>query len=363
MVVDPGCMKCTDCISVCPKGALHYGFAKPALLKQVPAVRRAKRYDLSLGEELLVAAVALVATLVYRDLYNGPPLLLSVGLGGITGYLALKLWQLAMRPVVRAQNLELKLGGRVTRAGAVSAALTVAWLAFTSHSAFAQWHRAWGRYELERTEVSRADGLSGAFRSKTYSTQHARSLAAAFRHFSLADRFGLVDTVDVKLGLAWCHVLRGELDEAAVAARRAAAKAPDRAELGRNVTDIEAAAWAGAFERASARAEAGDLESAARDLAVCVARAPESAPARFNYGGVLRRLGRHAEAVDQFAVANRLSPGDPDTLVELGLAYKELGSKREAVAAFKAAIAAAPGRPESQQYLPELIEELEPGVR
>src|SRR5712691_3251390 len=41
MVVDPGCMKCTDCISVCPKGALSFAFAKPALFKRAPATRRA----------------------------------------------------------------------------------------------------------------------------------------------------------------------------------------------------------------------------------------------------------------------------------------------------------------------------------
>ncbi len=31
MVVDPGCMKCMDCISVCPNDALYFGFGKPAV--------------------------------------------------------------------------------------------------------------------------------------------------------------------------------------------------------------------------------------------------------------------------------------------------------------------------------------------
>ena len=31
MVVDPGCMKCMDCISVCPNDALYFGFGKPAI--------------------------------------------------------------------------------------------------------------------------------------------------------------------------------------------------------------------------------------------------------------------------------------------------------------------------------------------
>lgn len=32
MVVDPGCMKCLDCVSVCPNDALYWGFGMPALL-------------------------------------------------------------------------------------------------------------------------------------------------------------------------------------------------------------------------------------------------------------------------------------------------------------------------------------------
>ena len=31
MVVDPGCMKCMDCISVCPNDALYFGFGKPTV--------------------------------------------------------------------------------------------------------------------------------------------------------------------------------------------------------------------------------------------------------------------------------------------------------------------------------------------
>jgi polyferredoxin len=31
MVVDPGCMKCMDCISVCPNDALYYGWGNPRL--------------------------------------------------------------------------------------------------------------------------------------------------------------------------------------------------------------------------------------------------------------------------------------------------------------------------------------------
>ena len=362
MVVDPGCMKCTDCVSVCPKGALSFSFAAPAIFKRGSRERRAKLYDLTLGEEIAGATIALAATLTFRDLYNGPPLLLSVGLGGITAYLALKLRHLVRRSDVRLQNLLLKRPAGWTRTGRAFALLAVVWLLFTAHGAFVQWHRAWGRYDLDRTEVSRADGLSGAFRSKTYSQAHEKALAAAYRHFSLADRWGIAGTVDVKLGLAWCHLLRGERDAAARSAREAIRLAPGRSDLERNRADIAGGGQAAAalrIERAGALAEAGDLEGAAREYEACLAAAPESGPARYDYGGVLRRLGRNDAAIEQLTIARRLLPDDADVCVELGLAYKAAGRTDAAIEALRRAIALNPEAPESRAYLPGLVHELE----
>jgi tetratricopeptide (TPR) repeat protein/ferredoxin len=374
MVVDPGCMKCMDCVSVCPKGALSFSFAMPSLFKKGKAgsAPRAKRYDLSLSEELFVALLALVSTLVFRDLYNGPPLLLSVGLGGITAFLALKLWHLAKRPGVRVQNLELKSAGRLRRPGWVFATLTVLWLVFTSHSAFAQWHRAWGRHYLNRTEASRADVLSGDFRGKHYSSGHTQAAAEAFHHFSLADRWGLAGVVEVKLGLAWCHLLQNDFRGAAAKAEEAMALAPEQPELRQNLLDVQRAEVAAAvppvpaagarFELATRLAASGNLEEAAREFGAYVAELPEDAPARYNFGGVLRRLGRNDAAIEQLEIARQLMPEDADVCIELGLAYQAIGAKDEAVEAFQRAITLNPESPESKFHLPGLIRELEGSI-
>jgi polyferredoxin len=362
MVVDPGCMKCMDCVSVCPKGALSFSFARPSLAKAKPPRPRTKIYDLPLVEELAVAVIALAATLAFRDLYNGPPLLMSIGLGAITAFLALKLWHLARRASVRIQNVELKSSGRVLFRGRVFAVLTVAWLAFTGHSAFAQWHRAWGRYYLNRTEISRAAGLSGAYRVKPASPAHDHAAAEALRHFELADRWGLAGVVEVKLGLAWFAVLSGHFDEAERRAREAIALAPDRAELTQNLRDIEHAASPSPeerFELAGMLAEAGKLQEAADELQACVLAAPDSAPARFNLGAVLRRLGNNDAAIEQLVEARRLAPGDASAAIELGLAYQAAGENDLAIRSLKEAIALDPNGAESVQHLPGLIQELE----
>jgi tetratricopeptide (TPR) repeat protein len=287
---------------------------------------------------------------------------MSIGLGGITAFLSLKLLQLVREPAVRVQNLELKSAGRLRTPGRWFACLTVLWLVFTSHSAFAQWHRAWGRHYLNQTEVSRADGLSGAFRAKHYSDRHQRALNETFRHFQLADRWGLAGVVEVKTGLAWCYVLRDDLAHAKREAEEAIALAPNEPTLRQNLLDI-GRAGAGSpedrFQRGSTLAESGRLAEAAVEFQAAVDGAPDSAPARFNYGGVLRRLGRNQEAIEQLAAARRLTPDDPEVLIELGLAYQATGANDRAVEAFKRAIALSPDSPESKLHLPGLIEQLE----
>jgi tetratricopeptide (TPR) repeat protein len=282
---------------------------------------------------------------------------MAVGLGGITAFLAIKLLHLYRRREVRIQSLELK-SGTVRVWGWVFAAGAAVWVLFTGHSALAQWDRAWGRHELDRTEVSREEGLSGAFRERALSESHARALEEAYRHFSRADRVGLAPVVEVKLGLAWCHLLRGELDDAARYAREAVAISPGNPELRKNQKDIESALH---LEKAGALVEKGDLEGAAREYEALVAVAPDEGPARFNYGGVLRRLGRNDAAIAQLEIARDLLPEDPDVFIELGLSYAATGRRTEAIDALERAIALNPDSPEARMHLPGVIEELKRG--
>src|SRR5215510_1958580 len=55
MVVDPGCMKCMDCISVCPNDALYFGFGKLPL----GITKTKKSYSLTWSEEIVGALVFL----------------------------------------------------------------------------------------------------------------------------------------------------------------------------------------------------------------------------------------------------------------------------------------------------------------
>jgi NAD-dependent dihydropyrimidine dehydrogenase PreA subunit len=110
MVVDPGCMKCMDCVSVCPKDALYYGFGKPALVvptsKAVP-----KNYSLTWPEEIAGVLLFLGSFLAVRGVYGLVPFLMALGCAGISTFLGLKVWRLVTRADVYFHKYQLKFAG------------------------------------------------------------------------------------------------------------------------------------------------------------------------------------------------------------------------------------------------------------
>lgn len=133
MVVDPACMKCLDCVSTCPKEALHFGFGavKPAVLSQQ---RIAARADFSWGEELVLAALFLAGLFAWRGtwLTEPVPLLMAVGLGAITAVMGLMAFRLLRQREFTFQHARLRVEGQFTRSGWAALLLTVAWFAFTA---------------------------------------------------------------------------------------------------------------------------------------------------------------------------------------------------------------------------------------
>ncbi|MDH3626192.1 MAG: tetratricopeptide repeat protein [Acidobacteriota bacterium] len=378
-VVDPGCMKCTDCVSVCPKGALSFGFTRPAWFRRSPTDTGPRRYPLSWKAEGILAAIALGSILAYRGLYDGPPLLMSVALGVMTAFLALRVWQTLFGKQSRLQNLTLKSGGKLGAAGVVLLVVGILWLAFTAHSGFAQWHRAWGRYHLNQTEATRADVLSGVAAGRVYTASHDRAAARSFRHFRLAQTYGLLPTVEVELGVAWGYLLQGRDDQALATIRRTIQQHPDRSQLYRNLFDYQAgrqdlfgaiatrrqqiehdaATWQERLQFGSMLVQGAETDEAISVFRGCIDEEPDRVEARYNLGGLLRRLGRGEEAIVELEAASALTPRDPDIHVELGLAYQATGRPALAAERIREAIALAPGRPESLEYLPQLVLELE----
>ncbi len=175
MVVDPGCMKCRDCISVCPNDALYFGPGMPALFtaqrterppaSQAGAARALPRWILtaayvfasfallmwfdgqvnwlvialltagslviatafkgksdrlqgySLPEEALACVLFLAAVYAFRGLYGQVPFLFCLGLAAIAAYLGVEFARLVYKSNLSIHQWRLKRGGRLAGAG------------------------------------------------------------------------------------------------------------------------------------------------------------------------------------------------------------------------------------------------------
>jgi polyferredoxin len=134
MVVDPGCMKCMDCVSACPNEALSFGFGAPAAFakRRAPAAPRPAPLPWTLDVALLLIFAG--SFFVLRDLYGLVPFLLAVGLGVATAWMAAVAWNVLRAPQARFSAWVLKRDGRLRRAGAVFLLLCLVWAGVLGHA-------------------------------------------------------------------------------------------------------------------------------------------------------------------------------------------------------------------------------------
>lgn len=143
MVVDAGCMKCLDCVSVCPNEALSFKFAKPAVLKGKPKNAAPRRhYDVTLREDIALAFIMLGCFLALR----GPafPALFAAGTAAILAFVFFKLWRTLIDRDVRLMTFQLRRAGKLTRAGLGFVALASLALVLTIHSGYVNYHAGQG---------------------------------------------------------------------------------------------------------------------------------------------------------------------------------------------------------------------------
>lgn len=216
-VVDPGCMKCMDCVSVCPNGALSFSFSGPSVAKGKPKNRAPKRvYDASLGEEIALAIMALVIFFALRGAYGVVPMLFAVGISACATFLVWKLWRVLRTPNVRLLTFQLRLRGKMTRAGLVWSLATLLMLAVITHTGFVNYHRWRGDRHFARVNVPLERLLSeGGAPPNEQQREAARS---ALRHYGVAASWrdggvGLAGTPVSEMNAAHAHLVVGEIEK------------------------------------------------------------------------------------------------------------------------------------------------------
>jgi polyferredoxin len=246
MVVDPGCMKCLDCVSVCPKEALYVGSGP---LRKSARTRPKRTYDLSWGEELFAVLAFGAALLAFRNLYGAVPFLLAIGLAVITAVIAIAAIR-TLRGSLAFQHLVLRGDSGLTRTGAVFLGIAIAWLAFAAHSGAVKWRFAGAEAAMSSLHAS-----------------PTRDAALRARDALLAvDELALFADPRVELGLASLHRRLGDLEAAVTRARRAVAADPRSATARLLLADVQLLR--------------GDHEAAGHALEALLEREPDNETAK-----------------------------------------------------------------------------------
>ncbi len=271
MVVDAGCMKCMDCVSVCPEGALSFGLGRPALgAKSRSKAKKSRRQDFGLGIDLAMVAVFVLTLAVFAglpdtfapwasSLHGQTPLLLALALAAMTAFAAGCVLRALRGESFAITGLRLRSKDGLTRGGRLFILLSLCWFAFCAHAAVVQYH--WFRGKAAALAID--ERLVSAEADSEATRREIDSLARTVReHIEAARRWSLLS--DPRLP--------AEMGELA------------------------------ALER--------DFTTAAREFETAVALAPDHANWRLKLGLSLSALGRHGEAARQGRAVIELLPED-----------------------------------------------------
>jgi polyferredoxin len=319
-VVDPGCMKCLDCVSACPKDALSFGFGALA-----PTDRsrnrierpRARTYDFSRGEELAMAGVFVLALASLFKSYALVPLLLATTLAVLVAFASVLAVRLVRRGDLRFQGWTLKRSGSWTPAGATALAVCLAAVGLTGHTGAVQTSEVRAFLALRQVSEQRSP-------SRTESLERAHAALLDVERLGLIRREGLYNQlgqVEAELGLdeAATFNLEQAILEApdALAPRRKLVEVLDRSDRPEALAE---ALW-GLIER----------EPLDRDRAIALATS-----------GTLTRLVQaqpEALAPRLIVIAANLAVGDVDTAeLNLDRATERFGAEEPSLLELRARV-------------------------
>jgi tetratricopeptide (TPR) repeat protein/ferredoxin len=364
MVVDPGCMKCMDCISVCPNDALYFGFGKPAVAvsKSNPIQRS---YSLTWPEEVFAALVFLGGFLSVRGVYGLVPFLMALGCAAVTTFLALTVWRLLRANDVFFHRFALKSAGQIQTTGWAFLVFSIFWIGLNAHSGWIRFHEYEGGRAFQKIQVPDELALAQINPASWLNPIERNNVVQGERHLRTASNLGLFVNSESLSKLAWFKYLSGDAERSVALLGQAAdhqngqAKALSlyyrgtilnllgRYEQARTSLDD---ALAERDDLILARQEKGESlwQLGRKDEAIAVwtdavQRNANLALASNQLAGAKRSLGRFEEATAHEKQADQSTPDNPLYHWMLGLRLKNLGMNELAEKHFQRAIQLDPG--------------------
>ncbi len=230
MVVDPGCMKTMDCISVCPNDALSIGLGRPALGAGVrdeakdshKQARAKRRYDLNWPGEVAALLVFVFLFIATRGMFDRVPMLMAGGLAIVGTGLTVLLWKMLFTPNARIHRLTLKSKGAIRPLGYAFALLMLAGWAFAAWGGVGNVTRWRGDALHAGVGVPVDTIMRPEYAPSATTVQRAR---AGLEWFARADSFenggiGWELSPDDLVRVAYLHTVLGQNDRAVETLRK-----------------------------------------------------------------------------------------------------------------------------------------------
>ena len=332
MVVDPGCMKCMDCISVCPNDALYFGFGKPtvAIPKSKPIQRQ---YSLTWPEEILGAAVFLGSFLGVRGVYGLVPFLMALGCASVTTFLVLKIGKLLRAKELSFYRLILKSSGRIQKAGWGFLAFSIFWIGLNAHSGWVRFHEYEGDQAFQNIQIPDELALAQTNPGPWLSPTDRDNILNGRNNFQAAADFGFFMNSEALPKLAWFKYLSGEAEQSVELLDKAANHQKGQAKA------------LSLYYRGSVLNRLGRHEQALASLDAALAERSDLILARQEKGESLWQLGRKEEALLVWTDAVLVNARLALTSNELAGAERSMGKVNEAIAHEKQADQFTPDEP------------------
>jgi len=328
MVVNQDCMKCMDCVSVCPNDALYFGFGKPAITKSVK-----KNYSLTWTEEAAAVLIFLASFLAVWDVYQLVPMLMALGIAAVTTFLAVRTWRLLRVKDLSFYRFNLKSSGTFQKAGWLFLSFALVWIGLNAHSGWVRYHERAGARAFENIQIPDELALARANPAQWLSPSDRENIVNGKKHLHAAANAGLFVNKEALSKLAWIEYLSGNTEQAVHLLGRAAEHQQEQAKA------------LSFYYQGAILNRLGRYEQALTSLDQALAERSDLILAREERGESLWQLGRKQEAVLAWQDAVGRNAGLPLANNLLAGAAASLGKSEAAVAYEKQADRFTPADP------------------
>ena len=332
MVVDPGCMKCMDCISVCPNDALYFGFGKPTIAIPKSGASK-KNYSLTWPEEIVGAIVFLGSFLAVWDVYQLVPMLMALGCAAITTFLTLITWRLFRAQELSFYRFNLKSSGRIRKAGLAFTGFAVVWIGLNAHSGWVRYHEYKGNRAFQQIQIPDELALAQTNPDPWLSPIDRKNIVDGRNHFQAASRVGFFVNSEALPKLAWFLYLSSDAAQSVELLGEAAPQQQGQAKA------------LSLYYRGTILNRLGRYEQARTSLDEALAERPDLILAREEKGESLWQMGRKEEAISVWTDAAQRNAGLVLANNQLAGALASVGRREEAVAYEKQADQFTPDNP------------------